>query len=77
LPKRLYNINARPRRSREERAGIPKAFIKTKGRFKPVKVQIKNPEKQLEIFNDPLYEYLDNEVMYNKEEHNFGPWIEL
>jgi hypothetical protein len=54
-----------------------KAFIKTKGRFKPVKVQIKNPEKQLEIFNDPLYEYLDNEVMYNKEEHNFGPWIEL
>lgn len=27
------------------------------------------------FFNDPLYEYLDNEV-HNREQHNFGPWVE-
>jgi hypothetical protein len=32
------------------------------------------PQGQV-AFNDPLYEYLDNEVL-NKEQHNFGPWIE-
>lgn len=31
--------------------------------------------QQYPAFNDPLYEYLDNEVL-NREQHNFGPWVE-
>lgn len=54
------------------------AMGKTKGKIQ----HQTNRNKQKKIggqpyptFNDPLYEYLDNEV-FNHEQHNFGPWVE-
>ena len=49
---------------------------RSKGRFKPGRTQRKGEERASGAFNDPLYEYLDNEV-YNREQHNFGPWVEM
>ena len=59
------------------------AKTKSGGKFKIHKV-LKSKHSRLHRkksgsvpFNDPLYEYLDNEVFENKEEHNLGPWVEM
>ena len=50
------------------------APLKSKSGGQIGNLKLKRFEKQQFQFNDPLYEYLDNEV-HNKEQHNFGPWI--
>ena len=49
-------------------------LIRTKTRYRGGKHH--KPSHAQPLFNDPLYEHLDNEVQ-NKEQHNFGPWVEM
>jgi hypothetical protein len=53
-------------------------MAKTKGKIQHQSNRSKQKKmvgQPCSTFNDPLYEYLDNEVL-NHEQHNFGPWVE-